>query len=348
MNRRHLVAAAALTASIAALRAQVPTQPEFRAEINLVRLAVRALDDQDRPVTDLSARDLEIKEEGRSQQIATFEAGVRRSARSESISTSASPTIALPDAGRIYLIVVDNYHLSPSQTIKTREILSDFFTQQFAEGDLAAIVVATGGGQDFTTDKELLLAAVTKLRASPLGSPTPQERPTQSLSLLNTLSTASKSMSREGTRRKTVILVSSDLGCGITNCGRAFRETVSNARNAEASIYPLDPDGLTVPGYCPPTAGGGPCAFTSGRGNARSPLSALNVLAQDTGGFVIADTNRITQGLARVIEDGRTSYLISYYSNNEIKTGKIRRIVITTPRKNLRLIYRQSYVVGQP
>jgi VWFA-related protein len=176
MNRRHLVAAAALTASIAALRAQVPTQPEFRAEINLVRLAVRALYDQDRPVADLSARDLEIKEDGRPQQIGTFELFDHRSARSESIGTSAPSTIAPADAGRIYLIVVDNYHLSPSQTIKTREILSDFFTRQFAESDLAAIVVATGGGQDFTTNKELLLAAVTRLRASPLGSPTSQER----------------------------------------------------------------------------------------------------------------------------------------------------------------------------
>jgi hypothetical protein len=29
-------------------------------------------------------------------------------------------------------------------------------------------------------------------------------------------------------------------------------------------------------------------------------------------------------------------------------TGKIRRIVITTRRKSLRLFYRQSYVVGAP
>ena len=118
------------------------------------------------------------------------------------------------------------------------------------------------------------------------------------------------------------------------------------ARNVEASIHPLDPDGLSVPGFCSPEAGGGPCAISSGRGNARSPLNALNVLAQDTGGFVIADTNRIKQRLDRVIDDSNSYYLISYYSNNELKTGTTRRITITTPRKNVRLFYRQSYIVG--
>src|SRR5262249_16111866 len=98
--------------------------------------------------------------------------------------------------------------------------------------------------------------------------------------------------------------------CAVNRCGLAFDDAVREARNAEASIHPLDPDGLSVPGFCSPEAGGGPCESSSGRGNARSPLNALNVLAADTGGFVIADANRIKQGRGRVIDSSNSYYLI--------------------------------------
>jgi hypothetical protein len=75
-------------------------------------------------------------------------------------------------------------------------------------------------------------------------------------------------------------------------------------------------------------------------------LSALNVLAQDTGGFVIADANKIEQGLARIVEDSSSYYMLTYYSNNELKNCKTRHIVATTNRKKVRLFSRQSYIVA--
>jgi len=119
-------------------------------------------------------------------------------------------------------------------------------------------------------------------------------------------------------------------------------ESIQAARDGEASVYPLSPNGLIVPGYVSPVPGDLPPA------RIKSPLSALSVLAQDTGGFVIADTNRIEEGLDRVVEDGRSYYLLTYYPTNEARNGQTRHITLTTSRKNVRLFYRQSYIVGGP
>lgn len=156
------------------------------------------------------------------------------------------------------------------------------------------------------------------------------------------ISGSSTWMSREVNRRKTVILISNGTGCDVVTCASALAQGVRAARSGDASVYPLSPDGLIVPGYVSPIPGDLPPA------RLKSPLSALNVLAQDTGGFVIADTNGIEEGLDRVVDDGRSYYLLTYYSNNELKNGQTRRLTLTTSRKNVRLFYRQSYVVGEP
>jgi VWFA-related protein len=348
MQRKLVVAAFTIAASIVALRAQNPAQPVFRAEVNLVRLAVRALDDHDRPVNDLVAADFGILEDDRPQALDTFSlvapATTERSAP-DGAASLPSTTIG-SDPARIYLVIVDNFDLTPPEIIRTRQILKGFFTRHLLAGDIAALVVAGGGGQDFTTSLLLLLKAVDKVHASPLrgggaGFAAPIEQRLRSRALLNAISGSAEWMARDVSRRKTVILVSNGTNCDAVSCASDLAQSIRAARNGEASVYPLSPDGLMVPGYVSPVPGDSP------PGRLKSPLTALNVLAQDTGGFVIADTNRIEEGLERVVEDGRSYYLLTYYSDNELRNGQTRRITVTMTRKNVRLFYRQSYVVGE-
>ena len=343
-----LVAAITIVASVVALRAQNPDRPVFRTEINLVRLAVRALDERDRPVTDLVATDIGIVEDDRPQMLDAFRL-VAPPATEKSAPDSPPPLPSATidaDLARVYLVIVDNFDLTPPEMIKTRQILKAFFTEHLLAHDLAAIVAASGGGQDFTSNLGLLLKAVDKLYASPLrgggrGFAGPIEQRLRSRSLLNAMAGSADWMSRDLSRRKTVILISNGTQCDAVGCASDVALSVRAARNAEASVYPLSPDGLMVPGYVSPVPGDSP------PGRLKSPMNALNVLAQDTGGFVIADTNRIEEGLGRVVEDGRWFYLLTYYSNNELRNGRTRRITLTTTRKNVRLFYRESYVVGE-
>src|SRR5262245_54794398 len=120
-----------IAASIVALRAQNPDQPVFRAETNLVRLAVRALDERDRPVNDLTAADIGILEDDKAQAVD----GLRFVAPPPTERSTPDGTASLPsatidaDLARVYLVIVDNFDLTPPEMIRTRQILKAFFTE---------------------------------------------------------------------------------------------------------------------------------------------------------------------------------------------------------------------------
>jgi VWFA-related protein len=58
-------------------------------------------------------------------------------------------------------------------------------------------------------------------------------------------------------------------------------------------------------------------------------------IADDTGGFVVRDTNDLAAGLRRVAEDSRAYYLLGYVSTNTARDGRYRRITVRlSPRAN--------------
>jgi Ca-activated chloride channel family protein len=61
--------------AIAALSAQQPQQPTFRATVDLVNFGVMVVDKQGKPVTGLTADDFEIVENGKKQSVKYFAAG---------------------------------------------------------------------------------------------------------------------------------------------------------------------------------------------------------------------------------------------------------------------------------
>jgi Ca-activated chloride channel family protein len=61
--------------AIAALSAQQPQRPTFRATVDLVNFGVTVVDKQGRPVTGLTADDFEIVENGKKQSVTYFAAG---------------------------------------------------------------------------------------------------------------------------------------------------------------------------------------------------------------------------------------------------------------------------------
>src|SRR5262245_17316556 len=61
--------------AMAALSAQQPQHPTFRATVDLVNFAVMVVDKQGKPVTGLTADDFEIVENGKKQSVKYFAAG---------------------------------------------------------------------------------------------------------------------------------------------------------------------------------------------------------------------------------------------------------------------------------
>jgi len=151
----------------------------LRISTNLVQLDFVVTDKRGNQVTDLRTEDIEIFEDGRSQQISNFAyiptgpaAPTTAESKADSLAAKSSvPSPATParreNVRRTIAIVFDDLGMSFPRVGPAQSALRKFVTEQVQPGDLVAII-RTGGEvgalQQFTKDKRQLLAAVDRLR----------------------------------------------------------------------------------------------------------------------------------------------------------------------------------------
>ena len=73
------------------------------------------------------------------------------------------------------------------------------------------------------------------------------------------------------------------------------------------------------------------------------PKSGLGQLADQTGGFLIHDTNDLAGGLRRINDDMHGYYMMSYIPKNEDYNGHFRQISVKLSRSNLEVQARKGY-----
>ncbi|HYJ45878.1 MAG TPA: VWA domain-containing protein, partial [Pyrinomonadaceae bacterium] len=73
------------------------------------------------------------------------------------------------------------------------------------------------------------------------------------------------------------------------------------------------------------------------------PRSGLGVLANETGGFLIHDTNDLGSGLRRINDDMHGYYMITYVPKNSDYNGRFRQINIKLSHSNLEVQTRKGY-----
>lgn len=78
-----------------------------------------------------------------------------------------------------------------------------------------------------------------------------------------------------------------------------------------------------------------------------APASGLARLADQTGGFFLEATNDLGRALARIDEDLRTHYVLSYTPIRTEPDGRFRPIRVKVRRPHGRLQWRQGYVAGE-
>lgn len=74
------------------------------------------------------------------------------------------------------------------------------------------------------------------------------------------------------------------------------------------------------------------------------PHGGLARLAEDTGGFLIRDTNDLSSAFRRIDEDNRFHYLLSYTPSNTDFDGKFRTIQVKVKREGLQVFARKGYL----
>jgi VWFA-related protein len=154
--------------------------------------------------------------------------------------------------------------------------------------------------------------------------------------------------------RKVVVLVSDGFLVGLgANENRAFdvRRVVDAATRSGVVLYALDTRGLIadVPGGSSSFQGPqvltapGARASLQTRGN-EAQRQSLNALAEDTGGFLVRNTNDLGQGFRRILRDNEAYYLLAYEPTNAARDGRFRRIEVRLrARAGLRVRTRSGY-----
>jgi len=112
------------------------------------------------------------------------------------------------------------------------------------------------------------------------------------------------------------------------------------ANRANASFYTIDPRGLV----------GGPdidnnISPTEWAQHVRKSTDSLRVMAEQTGGFALVNSNDFNKGLARIDNETSDYYVIGYYSTNPDPTKRTRQIKIDVTRPNMNVTYRSSYTL---
>jgi VWFA-related protein len=153
----------------------------FRAEVNYVEVDARVLDANGRFIEGLTAKDFQVFEDGKPQQVSIFSMvnlPVERLQRPLFASRPVEPDVTTNLTGmngRVYLIVLDDLHTNSQRTPLVRAAARQFIERYVGANDLVAVVHTSGradAGQEFTTNPRLMLAAVDKFMGRKVRSST--------------------------------------------------------------------------------------------------------------------------------------------------------------------------------
>ena len=174
-------------ATLAIARAQAPAQnppsppeqPTFHIGVDAVRIDAIVTDSKGQIVTDLTADDFELKDDGRPQKVtlATFvpvASGPATPAPTQAAGAAPGATpppairpLARDEVQRSILVLVDDLGSSWEGLYYARKALHTFIDQSLLPTDLVALTrtgMYAGMQRQFTTDRRLMHSAVDELR----------------------------------------------------------------------------------------------------------------------------------------------------------------------------------------
>jgi VWFA-related protein len=286
---------------------------------------------------------------------------------------------AADDRNRVFIILLDDYHVRQSNSFRVREQVADFVSRlgprdlvavlypltpvaaaTFArnhEGTAAAIRTFMGRKYDYTPKN----AYEDRYQGQP---PEIQERMRNDITL-SALEQACMLLGtlREG--RKTLLFVSEGMSgtlpAGVNVTGTilqpgptpsqsqsffASTQLISQmqhvfaaANRANTSIYTLDPRGLAVSEFDMADKVG----FETDRAVLQESMDTLKVLADQTDGRAIVNRNDPMPELQRMVRELSAYYLLGYTSTLAPRDGKFHEIQVRVKRRDVEVRSRKGY-----
>jgi VWFA-related protein len=119
---------------------------------------------------------------------------------------------------------------------------------------------------------------------------------------------------------------------------RELSELTRAANRANVSIYTIDPRGLVGMPDLDETVDA-----TEWQNYIRKSQDSLRVLADNTGGYAMVNTNDFEKGLKRIDAETSDYYVLGFYSNNPDPMRRNRKIEVKVTRKDVDVWARTSY-----
>jgi VWFA-related protein len=166
-----------MSCGLAALSAaSIAAQQPFRATTLLVEVDAIVTDGKGQFVTGLTADDFEVLEERKPQKIermyvvtggAVTTAALHAAAAPGADAPVEQPSVAATAPSRVFVLLFDQEHLQAGAFKRLQDAAIRFLTKDFRPGDAGGVVIgSTMAGNQISTDREALLAAVRSAKPS--------------------------------------------------------------------------------------------------------------------------------------------------------------------------------------
>jgi VWFA-related protein len=120
------------------------------------------------------------------------------------------------------------------------------------------------------------------------------------------------------------------------------RQMAQRANRANVTFYAIDPRGLTS--FDETIGPLGPASVAEDRAKLASRQGGLRELAGNTDGAVLLNTNDVKAGVARIMADRSSYYVMQYYSTNTKLDGRFRSVAVHVKRPRLQVRARNGYL----
>lgn len=362
------------------LSAQDAPLTTFRSSRDVISIDVVVRDRAGAIVSDLTAADFEIREDGRLQDVLTtsFE---QTAAAAPGDATPALQRLGLPPVSaatpatatevsgrRLMLLLFDLSAMEHEEVQRGVQAALQFVDSQMTNADLVAVASLTWQLTvltDFTGDRESVRRTLEGMVAVDVSTGVIEalDGPTDTMPV----SSGAPAVAATDTRLRAIRLMADALApipqkkallyftAGLANAAQdtpaELRLALTAASRANLAIYPVDTRGLqaVVPSGPARVASRGGEGLFSGRdvddqfNDLTASQDMMASMASATGGRMFSGSNDVSAAFQRVQQDTAAYYLLGYSSTNTLSDGKFRRVQVRVRRAGLRVEARAGY-----